>query len=196
MSSNTQSSGIVATRYVKALIDLAEDAKAIKDVEKDFADLSAMVESSDDFRHFIRSPLIPAGKQSNTVLAIAKKAKFHALSVNFLNTLVHNRRLNILEGVLAAFTSELAKRRGAVEVIVETAQDLSAKQIKVLQDALSKQTGTDVSLQTKVEPSVLGGMVVTVGSQMIDDSVRGKLERLKQTMSAGSNENITLKEVS
>ena len=196
MSSSAQSSGIVANRYVKALIDLAEESKAVKNVEKDFSDLAAMVESSEDLRHFVRSPLIPAEKQLSAVEALAKKAKLHKLTANFLSTLVANRRLNILEAAIEAFSSESAKRRGAVEVNVETAQDLSAKQLKALQDALKKGTGADVSLKAKVEPGILGGMVVTVGSQMIDDSVRGKLERLKQSMGARSNENVTLKEVS
>ncbi len=196
MSSSAKGSSIVANRYVKALIDLAEENKAVKSVEKDFSDLIAMVESSEDLRHFIRSPLIPAEKQLSAVEALAKKAKFNKLTTNFLSTLVANRRLNILEGAIEAFSSESAKRRGAVEVSVETAQDLSAKQLKALQDALKKGTGADVSLKATVEPGILGGMVVTVGSQMLDDSVRGKLERLKQSMAARSNENVTLKEVS
>lgn len=198
MTSATQSSGLVANRYIKALIDLAEEAKAVPAVESDFSDLAAMIESSEDFRHLIRSPLIPAGKQDAAVEALAKKAKFHALTVNFLKTLVANRRLNILEATVGEFAREVSKRRGEIEVIVETAQDLSAKQIKALQDALKKSTGAEISLKAKVEPSILGGMIVTVGSHMIDDSVRRKLEKLKVAMSTSSNENSgsTLSEVS
>lgn len=196
MSNATQSSSVVAARYVGALIDLAEDAKKLKDVEKDFADLSGMVASSADLQKLIRSPLISEAKQVAAIEAIAKKARFVALTTNFLKTLVQNRRLNILESVLSGFKEQVAQRRGEIIVTVETAQDLTAAQMKELQAVLKKETGADIALNTKVSPEILGGMVVTVGSHMIDDSVRRKLDKLKVSMSGGANENTNLKEVS
>lgn len=180
------SSNVVATRYVRALIDLAQDSKALDKVEQDFSELAAMVSSSDDFKHLIRSPLIGAQNQISAIEAVAQKAGFHDLTKNFLRVLVQNRRLNILEGAFATFKAELSKLRGEVAVTVQTAQDLSAKQIKALEEALKKQTGADVAINAKVQPDILGGMVVTIGSHMIDDSVARKLERLRSSM--GANE--------
>jgi len=127
---------------------------------------------------------------------IVMAPSFTTLTTNFLKTLVANRRLNILESVLAAFQQEVSKRRGGIAVTVEAAQDLTAAQIKKLQDILKKETGADIALHTKVTPEILGGMVVTVGSHMIDDSVQRKLERLKVSLSSSANENTNLKEVS
>ena len=196
MSKASQSSNIIASRYVNALIDLAEDSKKIKDVEKDFTDLAAMTTSSDDFQYLIRSPLISQEKQLAGVEAIAKKARFTEITTNFLKVLVSNRRLAILENVLETFREELSKRKGEVVVTVETAQDLTAAQVENLQAAMKKQTGANIAVYTKVEPSILGGVIVTVGSHMIDDSVARKLERLKAALSGSVNENVTLKEVS
>jgi len=196
VSNAAQSSSVVASRYVGALIDLAENSKKLKDVEKDLADLAAMTASSEDLKHLIRSPLIGDSQQYAAVEAIAKKARFTTITTNFLKVLIHNRRLNILESILSVFQREVAKRRGEIIVTVETAQDLTAGQVKDLQAALKKETGADIVLNTKVEPSILGGMIVTVGSHMIDDSVARKLEKLKTSMTGGANENTNLKEVS
>jgi len=195
VSNAAQSSNVVAARYVGALIDLASDAKKLNDVEKDFADLGGMVASSVDLQNLIRSPRVSAAKQDAAIEAIAKKARFVGLTTNFLKTLVHNRRLNILESVLDVFKEQVAKRRGEIIVTVETAQDLTAAQMKSLQATLKKETGADIALNARVSPEILGGMIVTVGSHMIDDSVRRKLDKLKTSMS-GANENTNLKEVS
>lgn len=196
MSNAAQSSNVVASRYVGALIDLAEESKKLKDIEKDLSDLTAMVAGSADLQSLIRSPLVNVTKQNAAVEALAKKARFTTLTTNFLKVLVANRRLNILESVLNAFDAEVSNRRGQVIVTVETAQDLTAAQVKSLQATLKKETGADIALNTKVSPDILGGMIVTVGSHMIDDSVARKLERLKVSMSGGVNENANLKEVS
>ncbi len=198
VTSHSKTSGVVATRYVRAFIDLAQDSKVLDKVEKDFSELEAMVTGSDDFKHLIRSPLIGSEKQITAIEAVASQAKFHDLTKNFLRVLVQNRRLSILEGAFATFKAELSKLRGEVAVSVQTAQDLSAKQLKALEDALKKQTGTDVAINARVKPEILGGMIVTIGSHMIDDSVARKLERLRSTMGANTNENTnsTLSEVS
>ena len=199
MSNGSQSSNVVAARYVGALIELAEESKKVSDIEKDFSDLAKMIESSIDLQHLIRSPLLNQSQQQASIDAIAKKARFTTLTSNFLKTLVDNRRLNILEAAMDVFAQEISKRRGEIVVSVETAQALTAAQEKSLQSALKKETGSNVVLDTKVTPEILGGIVVTIGSQRIDDSVARKLERLKATMSsgaAGANQNTNLKEVS
>lgn len=196
MSSTNKASSIVSQRYAKALIEMAEEGKKLDKVEKDLNDLSSMIQGSVDFSETIRSPLNNQEALFKAMDAISTKAKFQDITKNFLGVLVQNRRLDILPRIIDAFNAALDERRGAITVNVEVAQDLTAKQLKDLQDAISKAMGKDVAVNAKVEPGILGGMVVTVGSTMIDDSVRRKLERLKVSMGAQANENVTLKEVS
>lgn len=193
----TSSTGQVASRYAAALIDMAEQAQSVEKIEKDFADLEAMIASSRDLESLIRNPLLNRNQQQSAILAISAKAGFSPLTNNFLGVLAQNRRLPILNAVIRALKAELSRRRGQVEAKVETAFALSPAQTDALQKQLSKAMGTNVTLNVAVNKDLLGGMVVTVGSRMIDDSVRRKLERLQRTMSAGSNENQSrLKEVS
>jgi len=196
VSSTNKASSIVSQRYAKALIEMAEEGKKLDKVEKDLNDLSSMIQGSVDFSETIRSPLNNQEALFKAMDAISTKAKFQDITKNFLGVLVQNRRLDILPRIIDAFNAALDERRGAITVNVEVAQDLTAKQLKDLQDAISKAMGKDVAVNAKVEPGILGGMVVTVGSTMIDDSVRRKLERLKVSMGAQANENVTLKEVS
>ena len=192
MSSAANASSALSIRYAGALIDLAQQNKALDKVEKDLSDLRAMLGDSADLSLFINSPLIGKDKQEQAILAIADKAKFQDLTKNFLGTLAKNSRLVALPGILTAFQREISKRRGEVSVNVQVAQDMSPKQQKALQDAIAKSIGTEVQLNITVEPAILGGLIVTVGSYMIDDSVARKLERLQATMSKQANENIVV----
>lgn len=192
MSSAGQASGVVSARYANALIELAEEAKKLDKVEQDLKDIQAMLAESDDLVSAIRSPVIGESALKQAMNAIADKAKFQGITKNFLNVLIENRRLNALDKISEAFFAALAERKGALTVDVQVAQDLSSAQKKELQDALSQAMGADVTIRATVEPSILGGMVVTVGSRMIDNSVRRKLERLKATMGGSSaNQNST-----
>ena len=193
MTSATKASSTVSRRYAVALIDLAESANSLDKVENDMASLKAMIAGSADLLHLIRSPLVDRVQAEQALMTIADKAKFQQLTKNFLGTLCRNRRLNALEAIITAFYVETSRRRGEVTVNVQTAQSMSEKQLKTLQDAIAKGIGAEVSIKATVEPSIMGGMIVTVGSQMIDDSVARKLERLKAAMSKQSNENFTSK---
>lgn len=179
----TTGTGQIATRYAAALIDMAEQAKAVEKIEKDFNALQAMINDSKDFQNLIRNPLFNRGQQKGAILAIAEKAGFDALTIRFLGVLAQNRRLPILPAVIKAFQSELNRRRGGVEARVQTAFALSPEQTQSLQKSLSDAMGSNVTLNVEVNRDILGGMIVTVGSRMIDDSVRRKLERLKRTLS-------------
>ncbi len=190
-------SSVVLSRYAGALIDLAEEAKAVEKVQKDFADIAAMIAGSDDLASVISSPLISQQKQENIISDIAKKAKLHKLTSNFLNVLVENRRLNALEGVIKSYNQEMSKRSGEVSVRVETSAKLTSAQEKEFQSKISGAIGSDVSIETHVTPEIMGGSIITIGSYMIDDSVRRKLERLGSALkqSSNSNTNQNLKEV-
>ncbi len=197
MANSQKASSAVAGRYAKALIELAEEKKALDKVAQDLQDLSAMIAGSQDLKLLIRSPMINGTKKEAAIGSLVDQAKFQDITKNFLGVLSRNQRLQDVESIIAAFSAALSKRRGEIAVNVVTAQDMSAKQKKDLEAAISKGVNAKVTVQAKVEPSILGGMIVTVGSHMIDDSVARKLERLKAAMSKESNENTgtDLKEV-
>lgn len=190
-------SSVVLSRYAGALIDLAEEAKAVENIQKDFADIAAMIAGSDDLASVISSPLISQQKQEKIISDIAKKAKLHKLTSNFLNVLVENRRLNALEGVIKSYNQEMSKRSGEVSVRVETSAKLTSAQEKEFQSKISGAIGSNVSIETRVTPEIMGGSIITIGSYMIDDSVRRKLERLGSALKQSSNSNTiqNLKEV-
>ncbi len=181
----------VTSRYATALIELAEESSLMDKIEKDLNELSMMVGSSADLAALIVSPALGVNQQEAAMIALADKAGFQNMTKSFIGVLVRNRRLNALVSVIDAVNDELSVRRGEVVAEVQTAQKLSDAQAKALQEALSSSIGRSVQLNARVEPSILGGMIVTVGSQMIDDSVARKLERLKGAMSSQANQNIS-----
>ncbi len=189
MSSTGQASYLVAQRYANALLELAEGAKMVDKVEKDLKDLGLMIQNSLDLEATIKSPLVSQSDLMNAMNVLSDKAKFQTVTKNFLSVLVENNRMGAIGRILEAFHEELAEKRGETSVNVTVAQDLTAKQKKDLEASLSKTLGKDVSVQMKVEPGILGGMIVTVGSQMIDASVARKLERLKGALGVQANEN-------
>lgn len=193
---SAKASHAVTSRYALALIELAQESNKTEKVERDLNELAAMISASAELATVISSPSLSSDQQSSAIMAIAEKAKFDGLTRNFLGVLVKNRRLGAVQGIIEAFRSELSRRRGEVAVEVQTAQDMSASQMEALQRAIAKSLGREVNLKAKVEPSILGGLIVTVGSKMIDDSVARKLQRLKAAMSRQSNQNVqTIKEV-
>lgn len=189
MSVSPELSTILSRRYAGALIDLATEKKALSAIEKDMGSLAALMKDSEDFRSFVYSPLFSREQQIGALAEISKKAKFHELTANFLQLLAKNRRVDQLQDILRAVRNEFSQRRGEIRAQVQTAKALSAAQSKELQKALTDALGSEVSLQTLVNPEILGGMVLTVGSQMIDDSVKRKLERLKAAMNNNANQN-------
>lgn len=194
MTSAQNLSHALTSRYATALIELAEKAGKSDKVAADLDALSKMIKDSADFRLFVSSPSLSRQSQIEAVGAIADKVGFDVLTKNFLGVLVNNRRLGGLSSIINTFKDDLAKRRGEITVQVETAQDLTPAQLKSLQDALTKGMKREVTIRAKVEPSIMGGMVVTVGSQMIDDSVRHKLQKLKAAMGRQANQNTSNKE--
>lgn len=180
--SNT-TSGLIATRYATALLDMAAEAKALAPVERDMHQLAAMLDASPELQAMVRNPLIDRNRQKNVIAALSQSAGFDKLTQNFLGVLAQNRRLSALSSVIKAFRAEAAKRRGEVEAHVQTAYALSPAQAEQLRHELAQALGSNVALNVEVQKDLLGGMVVTVGSLMIDDSLKRKLERLKRTLS-------------
>lgn len=196
MTSSTPVSSVVLTRYASALIDLAEKAKLVKKVQEDFDSLESAISDSQELADVIASPLVSSTKQSAIISEISEKAKLQELTRNFLGVLVQNRRLYALSAIMKTFKAEVSKRSGELSVRVETAEKMTVAQKKEFETKISGVLGSGVAIEAVVSPEIIGGMVVTIGSYMVDDSVRRKLERLSSTLKNSSNQNtVNLKEV-
>lgn len=197
MTASPRTSSVVLTRYTTALLDLAEEKKAVDDVLKDFFVLESLLAGSEDLSSMVQSPMVAKTQQLAVMDELAKKAKLHTLTVNFIGVLAQNRRLNVLSEMILSFRKQVSARRGEVSVQVQTATELSEKQKTEFTKKIAQALGKDVAVEAVVVPEIIGGMVVTVGSYMIDDSVRRKLERLGSALVQGANQNTNqnLKEV-
>ena len=169
----------VGARYAKALFDLALDTKALDAVETDLKSLKAARDESADLRRALSSPGYSADDKGKALIAIGKKAGFHTTTLNFLGVLAANRRASILMSVISSFQSLSAAHRGAVAAEVTTAVKLTAAQTKGIKAALAQTLGKEPEITTRVDPAILGGLKVKVGSRLFDASLRTKLDSLK-----------------
>lgn len=176
-----QSTGL-AGRYAAALFDLADAEKALDAVAEDLAVFGRMIDASDDLQRLVRSPVISRDEQEKAVLAIADKAGMNKLTRNFVGVIAQNRRLFALTNMISAYQGILASRRGEATAEVVSAKQLSDAQMNALSDALKQAVGTKVSVDAKVDPGLLGGLIVKVGSRMVDSSLRTKLSQLRLAM--------------
>jgi len=178
---NTLTAG-VAGRYATALFDLAKESSKISEVEADLGKFQSLLDESADLRRMVRSPVIGADDQAKAIAALLTKAGISGLAGNFLQVIVNNRRLFVVSDVIKAFRALAAKDRGEVSAQVTSATALNDAQIETLKQALKASVGKDVALEARVDPSLLGGLVVRIGSRMIDSSLRTKLQTLKVSM--------------
>jgi F-type H+-transporting ATPase subunit delta len=172
----------MAGRYAKALFELADEAGALSEVENDLGSLKAMLETSEDLTRLVRSPVFGLDQQSRAMSAVMEKAGLSVLTRNFVGVVAKNRRLFSLVDMISAFAGLLARHRGEVSAHVTSAQDLDTNQIEKLKATLKEAVGRDVKLTTKVDESLIGGLVVKVGSRMIDTSIATKLNNIKLAM--------------
>jgi len=178
----TKTTGLIAERYASALYELADSAKALDQIAADLRSLKAMMSASADLVRLIRSPVLGRADQSKAVTALAEKAGFHDLTRRFLGTVAANRRLFTLSSVIEGFLAELARRRGEATADVTSAVSLTPAQTAALEEALRSVVGSKVTVDLKVDKSLIGGLVVRVGSRMIDTSLATKLRRLRLAM--------------
>lgn len=180
-SSNSVIAGMPG-RYATALFELAQEAKQIDQVEGDLKSFQSMLDESEDLVRLVRSPVFSADDQREAIAAIFEKAGIGGLTANFFKLVAQNRRLFAIRDMLKAFRALVARHRGEVTADVTSAVALNDEQLKSLQDALKGSIGKDVQINTSVDPSLLGGLVVKVGSRMIDSSLRTKLNSLRVAM--------------
>jgi F-type H+-transporting ATPase subunit delta len=172
----------VAGRYALALFDLAREAKAVDGLAKDLAGFQAGLASSSDLQRLVASPVFSAEVQDNTIVSLGKAMGLSTLALNFLRTLCANRRLGIVDQVIRSYQALVAADRGQAIADVTSAEKLSAQQLTDLKAALNSTLGKAVQISTTVDPSLLGGLIVKVGSKMIDNSLKTKLQNLKVAM--------------
>lgn len=172
----------IASRYATALFELAEDSKQLDAVAGDLRVISKLVDDSEDLRRVVRSPVLSRAEQGAAMSAILEKTGASDLTKKFIGHVSAGRRLFALQAMIRAFLEELASRRGEVTADVTSARDLTEAQVKAVEDALKKAVGGDVAVNLKTDPSLIGGLIVKVGSRMIDSSVSTKLQRLKLAM--------------
>jgi F-type H+-transporting ATPase subunit delta len=180
-ASSASTSGL-GGRYAVALFGLAEEQGALDAVAGDLRNLEAMLGTSADLRHLIRSPVLSREQQARALDALGQRAGFYQLTQQFLGFLAHKRRLFALPEITRAFVAMLAEHRGEVTGELISAVPLSAAQIKKVRDQVGRAIGQTVTLSSTVDPNLLGGLVVRVGSRMIDASLRTKLQHLEQAM--------------
>ena len=179
------SSGIQASlagRYALALFELARDQKAIDAVGSSLATLRRALAESDDFRTLTTSPLIGRGDSLRAVAAAADAMRLDPLTTSFLGVLAQNRRLSRLDAVIRAFSLLAARHRGEIAAEVTSAHPLDDRQVEAIKQNLRTRMGRDIAVELDVDPAILGGLVVKVGSRMIDGSIRTKLNTLANAM--------------
>ena len=179
------SGGITASlqgRYASALYDLAHDNKAVSAVESDLNKLGEAIASSEDFAALIRNPRVTRDAAAQTMNSLADLLKLSDLTKNFLGVLAGNRRLAVLPEVVRAFGAIAAAARGEVTAQVTSAHALDEAQLNALAVKLKEREGKDVLIKATVDPAILGGLVVRIGSSQIDSSIRTRLNTLAQAM--------------
>ncbi|KEP71020.1 ATP synthase F0F1 subunit delta [Thioclava dalianensis] len=182
MSEPASISASIAGRYALAIFDLSREANDVKALEADVDALSAALEGSDELREVIASPIYTRDQQSGAIAALAQKMGLSAPMGNGLQLMAAKRRLFTLPQLLRRLNALIAEEKGEVTADVVSASELSAAQAKSLAATLKKQTGKTVKLNTAVDESLIGGMIVKLGSRMIDTSIKSKLASLKNAM--------------
>jgi F-type H+-transporting ATPase subunit delta len=179
-----ESTGVsgLAERYATALFELADERHALDDVAANLRELRAMLAESGDLMRMVRSPVLSRGEQGKAIEALAEQASLSKLTRDFLAIVAHNRRLFAVPAMIGAYLAKLAERRGEVTAEITAAQALNEAQQNSLVEQLRRVVGSRVAIDVKVDPSLLGGMIVRIGSRMVDGSLKGQLQRLQLSM--------------
>jgi len=173
----------LAGRYAGALYDLAVEAKATDAVLSDLTSVKELMAGNDDLKALVSSPVYGRSEQSKAIIAILEKAGANSLTIKFLGAVAENGRLFALPQIIQAFADEVARRNGQISAEVISAVSLDDKRRKAVEETVSKLAGSkNISLEMKVDPSLLGGLVVRIGSRLFDTSVKTKLNRLEAAM--------------
>jgi F-type H+-transporting ATPase subunit delta len=172
----------MAGRYATALFDLAKEANAIDAVQADLARFDALVDDSADLLRLVRSPAFSTDEQLKALTAVLDRAGIGGLAGNFLKLVTSNRRLFAVRDMIRAFGELVAQHKGEATAQVTVAEQLKDEHVQALRSALKAVSGKNVTLDIKVDPAIIGGLVVKLGSRMVDSSLRTKLNAIKHAM--------------
>jgi F-type H+-transporting ATPase subunit delta len=174
--------GGIAGRYATAIYELADEAKALDDVARELTDLRDLIAANEALSKLVRSPLITIKKKQAAMAAILEKAGASVLVARFIAVIAQNGRLFATTEIINAFLAELARRRGEVKATVTAARTLNENQTQTVMEILRQMGGDKVTMDVEIDPSLIGGVVVRVGSRMIDSSLKSKLQRMQLAM--------------
>ena len=172
----------LAERYARALFELADERRMLDPVAADLRALQAMIGDSADLSRLVRSPVLSRAEQGRALAALAERAGLSPLVCDFLGVVARNRRLFAVPAMIEGYLARLAERRGEVTAEVTAAQPLSEAQLARLGEELRRAVGRRVAVEVKLDRALLGGLVVKLGSRMIDGSLRSRLARLQLAM--------------
>ncbi|HSD34880.1 MAG TPA: F0F1 ATP synthase subunit delta [Alphaproteobacteria bacterium] len=176
----------LAQRYATALFELADERKELDQIANDLVSLRAAIQESPDLQRLLASPLLDRAEQGRALTALLGRMGLGATVRNFVAVVARNRRLFALKAMADAFLADLARRRGEVRAEVVSARPLSDAQHQALLETLRRATGGKIAIDTAVDGSLIGGLVVRVGSRQIDTSLKTKLSRLQLAMKGAS----------
>jgi len=182
LASETTGVSGLAERYAAALFDLADERRILDEVANNLRELRAMLYASSEFLRLIRSPILSREQQAKAIGMVAERAGLSPLVRDFLAVVARNRRLFAVPAMIEAFLAKLAARRGEVTAEVFAAQPLSEAQLAALNEQLRRSIGSRVSVDVHVDPGLIGGLVLKLGSRMVDGSIKSKLQRLQLAM--------------
>ena len=181
LATNTAVS-IIANRYATALFELADDQSRLDEVAADLTRLVSSIDESQDLQRLVRSPILNRKDQGKAMTSVLEAMEVGELTKNFVGLIAQNRRLFALTDMVKGFLDELARRRGEVTAEVTAARSLSESQVAALQESLQRSLGGKISISHEVDPTLIGGMVVKVGSRMVDTSLRTQLNKIQIAM--------------
>jgi len=172
----------VADRYALALFELAQEANAVDAVKADLERFDALVAESADLTRLVRSPVFSADEQLQALSAVLDRAGIGGLAARFLKLVTANRRLFAIRDMVRAFRNLVARHRGEATALVTVAEALKDEHLVALRAALKAVSGKDVDVNVKIDPTIIGGLVVKLGSRMVDSSLRTKLNAIRHAM--------------
>ena len=172
----------MAGRYATALFELALETHSVDDVKADLDKFVALIDESRDLARLVRSPVFSSDDQTRALTALLAKLAIAGLTAQFLKVVASNRRLFAVQDIIKAYRALVARHKGELTAQVTVAEALSESHRTALTEALKSVTGKDVGLDVKVDPAIIGGLVVKLGSRMVDSSLRTKLNSIKHAM--------------
>ena len=182
MSKNKSFSGTSANRYSLALYELASESNELGEIEKNCSSLIKLIFNSDEFKSLIKNPTIKKKELLATVLKISEQYKLNGLLTKFLSFLISKRRFFYVEKILKDFIETCSKKRGEMKAQLTSAKELSESEINSIKEELTKNFSSKIKLNYKYDASLIGGLVVQIGSTMVDTSIKNKLQKIENRM--------------